>query len=76
MALQAKEDFDSIDFKKSVMIGNNLSDMEFGKRMGMKTVFLTTTKGKMPLPHELIDMQCDSLQEWCNFIDNQVLELG
>jgi len=30
----------------------------------------------MPLPHELIDMQCDSLQEWCNFIDNQVLELG
>jgi D-glycero-D-manno-heptose 1,7-bisphosphate phosphatase len=76
MALQAKEDFDSIDFKKSVMVGNNLSDMEFGKRMGMKTVFLTTTKGKMPLPHELIDMQCDSLQEWCNCIDNQVLELG
>ena len=76
MAMQAKEDFDSIDFKKSVMVGNNLSDMEFGKRMGMKTVFLTTTKGKMPLPHELIDMQCDSLQEWCNYIDNQVLELG
>jgi D-glycero-D-manno-heptose 1,7-bisphosphate phosphatase len=76
MALQAKEDFDSIDFKKSVMVGNNLSDMEFGKRMGMKTVFLTTTKGKMPLPHELIDMQCNSLQEWCNYIDNQVLELG
>jgi len=76
MALQAKEDFDSIDFKKSVMVGNNLSDMEFGKRMGMKTVFLTTTKGKMHLPLELIDMQCDSLQEWCNYIDNQVLELG
>jgi histidinol-phosphate phosphatase family protein len=75
MAMQAKEDFDSIDLKKSVMIGNNLSDMEFGKRMGMKTVFLTTTKGKMELPHELIDMQCDSLQEWCNCIDNQVLEV-
>lgn len=44
MAIAAKKDFPTIDFQKSIMVGNNLSDMEFGKRMGMKTVFLRTTK--------------------------------
>ena len=44
MGLQAKQDFPSIDFSKSVMVGNNFSDMDFGKRLGMKTVFVETTK--------------------------------
>src|SRR5690606_18075068 len=33
MALQAKEDFPEIDFRKSVMVGNSPSDMVFGKRL-------------------------------------------
>jgi histidinol-phosphate phosphatase family protein len=64
MALQAKEDFPDIDFKKSVMIGNSISDMEFGKRLAMHTVFLTTKHEPFPLPHDLIDEQYDSLQAW------------
>ena len=40
MAEKAKEDFPSIDFSKSLMIGDSYSDMEFGRRAGMKTVFL------------------------------------
>lgn len=44
MADQAKEDYPEIDFNSSIMIGNNLSDMEFGKRKGMHTVFVRTTK--------------------------------
>ncbi|HRP89796.1 MAG TPA: HAD family hydrolase [Edaphocola sp.] len=68
MALQAKEDFPEIDFSASVMIGNNISDMEFGKKMGMKTVFLHTTQEEIPLPHHLIDTQFDSLISWIQSI--------
>lgn len=64
MALLAKADYPEIDFSQSVMIGNNLSDMKFGKKMGMHTVFLHTTKDKITLPHELIDEQFDSLSSW------------
>jgi len=64
MGLQAQEDFPQIDFKRSVMIGNSLSDMEFGKRLSMHTVFLTTKHEPFTLPHDLIDEQFSSLQEW------------
>ena len=40
MGLKAKIDFPEIDFSKSVMIGDSISDMEFGKGLGMKTVFI------------------------------------
>jgi len=68
MALQAKEDFPQIDFHKSVIVGNSLSDMEFGKKLGMRTVFLTTKHGPFELPHDLIDVQFASLQEWARSI--------
>jgi histidinol-phosphate phosphatase family protein len=64
MGLQAKEDFPQIDFKKSVIVGNSLSDMEFGKRLAMHTVFLTTKHPPHELPHDLIDEQYSSLNEW------------
>lgn len=64
MALQAKEDYPEIDFRRSIIVGNSLSDMEFGKRMAMHTVFLTTKHGPYTLPHDLIDEQFDSLKSW------------
>jgi histidinol-phosphate phosphatase family protein len=64
MALQAREDFPHIDFHRSVIVGNSLSDMEFGKRLGMHTVFLTTKHEPFDLPHDLIDEQFPSLQDW------------
>jgi histidinol phosphatase-like enzyme len=41
MALQAKTDFPEIDFHKSVIVGDSLSDMEFGRAAGMKTIFIS-----------------------------------
>lgn len=64
MAMQAKEDFPSIDFRTSVMVGNAMSDMEFGKRLAMHTVFLTTKHEPFQLPHDLIDEQYPSLLAW------------
>lgn len=64
MAIQAQADYPDIDFKQSVMVGNNLSDMEFGRRMGMTTVFLSTTQDPHELPHDLIDHQFPTLLHW------------
>ncbi|MBA3828266.1 MAG: HAD-IIIA family hydrolase [Taibaiella sp.] len=64
MALQAREDFPEIDFHKSVMVGNSVTDMEFGKRLAMHTVFLTTKHEPFDLPNDLIDEQYASLQAW------------
>lgn len=41
MAMQAQKDFHEIDFSKSVMVGDGLHDMEFGRRLGMIRVFIS-----------------------------------
>ncbi len=61
MALQAKADFPQIDFAKSIMVGNRVSDMGFGKNAGMKTVFVATTDPEVASPHPLIDLRFDDL---------------
>src|SRR5690554_3157096 len=44
MAEEARKDFPEIDFKKSVMVGDSLTDMQMGKRVGMITVYITNSK--------------------------------
>ncbi len=57
MALQAQQDFPQIDFEKSIIVGDSLSDMQFGKTAGMKTVFISDT----PQTNPLIDFQFKGL---------------
>lgn len=38
MGLQAKKDYPAIDFKRSIMVGDSNSDIEFGTNLGMKTI--------------------------------------
>ncbi|MBE7171827.1 MAG: HAD-IIIA family hydrolase [Williamsia sp.] len=64
MARLAKESYPDIDFSRSVMIGNNLSDMQFGKNAGMFTVFVKTTLPDLPLPDPLIDLACSGLPDF------------
>lgn len=64
MANQAREDYHEIDFRRSVMVGNSMSDMEFGKRLAMHTVFLTTKHDPLELPNDLVDEQYNSLLSW------------
>ncbi len=61
MALKAKEDFPGIDFSKSVMVGNKMSDMQFGRNAGMHTVYIQTTHPNQPIPHPDIDLAFKSL---------------
>lgn len=64
MAFQAADDFPDINLEKSLMIGNNVSDMLFGKNAGMKTVFLKTTNPELVLPHPFVDLDFNNLEEF------------
>ena len=50
-------DRDQPDFNKSIIVGDSMSDMQFGKNAGMKTVFISDSK----LENELIDFQFKGL---------------
>jgi histidinol-phosphate phosphatase family protein len=64
MALQAKEDFPTIDFSRSIMVGNKPSDMRFGRAAGMFTVFVASTNPEVAYPHPDIDLRFSSLQQF------------
>jgi histidinol-phosphate phosphatase family protein len=67
MGYQAKQQFPEIDFEKSIMVGNNLSDMQFGKQLQMKTVYVETTH---PLSehHEWIDLRLPNFASFLQLI--------
>ncbi|MBC7949775.1 MAG: HAD-IIIA family hydrolase [Chitinophagaceae bacterium] len=64
MAYRAKADFPEIDLSKSVIVGNNVSDMRFGRNAGMHTVFVSTTTKNIHLPHPDIDLLFESLADF------------
>jgi D-glycero-D-manno-heptose 1,7-bisphosphate phosphatase len=68
MALQAVQDFPETDMKRSIMVGNNISDMEFGRNAGMHTVFLRTTQPGQLLPHPAVDLAFDSLHDFAKWL--------
>jgi D-glycero-D-manno-heptose 1,7-bisphosphate phosphatase/D-glycero-alpha-D-manno-heptose 1-phosphate guanylyltransferase len=68
MAFQAQEEFPSIDFSKSVMVGNRMSDMEFGRNAGMHTIYLATTNPEAPFPDTKIDYRFDNLFQFVQAI--------
>jgi D-glycero-D-manno-heptose 1,7-bisphosphate phosphatase len=68
MAFAAKQDLPGIDLSRSVMVGNNLSDMEFGRNAGMYTVFLRTTNPGQALPHAAIDLAFNSLEDFAKHL--------
>lgn len=62
MGLQAQKDFPEIDFSKAIMVGNTLSDMQFGRNLAMAaTVFLTTTRPEVDTNDNRIDAAFPSL---------------
>ena len=61
MALQAQNDFPEIVFDKSIMVGDSLSDLEFGRKAGMITVFLSATDRKTDLADFNISQLSDLL---------------
>ncbi|MCC7524452.1 MAG: HAD-IIIA family hydrolase [Chitinophagaceae bacterium] len=61
MALEAKRDFPEIEFSRSLMIGNTMNDMIFGKKLGMKTIFIASNRPAPQLPDATTDAVFASL---------------
>lgn len=61
MALQAAKDIPAIDLSRTIMIGNKLSDMQFGRNAGTYTIYLKTTHPQQTIPHPDIDLSFGSL---------------
>ncbi len=66
MAKQAKKDFPEIDFSKSIMVGDSITDMQFGKSAGMITVFIGDNGKPKVADRKFIDVYCSSLSELAN----------
>jgi D-glycero-D-manno-heptose 1,7-bisphosphate phosphatase len=62
MGLQAIKDFPEIDLAKSIMIGNTLSDMKFGRNLGVAiNIFLPTTRKDVDVNDPSIDLVFNDL---------------
>ena len=68
MGLQAKKDFPEIDFKRSLMIGNTINDMIFGKKLGAYTLFITSNRPAPGLPDATTDAVFPSLKSVSDLI--------
>ena len=64
MALQAKHDYASVRFNRSVMVGDSISDMLFGKNLGMTTVFISNDIKLCREHHKIIDYCFPSLYDF------------
>ncbi len=63
MALQAKAQFPEIDFGRSLMIGDSISDLEFGRTAGMRTMYVYHDERLPAAHHALCDREIHSLSE-------------
>ena len=70
MGLQALSRFPEIDPNRSIMVGNTLSDMQFGRNLGLKTIFLPTTRPEVDIYDEHIDAVYGSLFAFATDLKN------
>jgi D-glycero-D-manno-heptose 1,7-bisphosphate phosphatase len=62
LARKAKIDFPGIDFDKAIMVGDSITDMQFGRNAEMKTVFITSDKEQYEDNSDLIDFVFEDLK--------------
>ena len=69
---QAKQDFPEILAAESVMIGDSLSDIEFGRGLGLRTIFIEgpaeRQRSGAERARDLADMRAQSLAEAVQFL--------
>lgn len=68
MALQAKRKFPEIRFTNSLMAGDSLSDMKFGKRLSMTTVLISSDHTLARKYPRLIDSVFPNLKEFADYL--------
>ncbi|MEO0473589.1 MAG: HAD-IIIA family hydrolase [Bacteroidota bacterium] len=71
MALKAQQAFPEIQFAQSIMIGDALSDLQFGRNAGMWTDWVSSEKANDAL-RQFADLQVDSLFTFSNWLNREV----
>jgi histidinol-phosphate phosphatase family protein len=71
MGLRARKQFKSIRFKQSIMVGDSTSDMQFGKRLKMQTIFISESIEDTRKYHKWIDKRFDSLIDYAKHLENE-----
>jgi histidinol-phosphate phosphatase family protein len=64
MALQAKKEFPTVRFNHSIMVGDSISDMLFGKNLGMTTVFISDNLKQCRENFKIIDYRFPALYDF------------
>ncbi len=75
MALQAKKAHPEVRFNKSWMVGDSMSDMIFGKKLNMTTVFIDSGKSNnqfIKQYNKQIDFAFNDLLEFANYLKNNI----
>ncbi len=60
---QARAEFPEIDAQTSVMIGDSPADIEFGKRLGMRTILIRSGEQRSHAATPQADMRCTTLSQ-------------
>ncbi len=68
MADLAKKDFPQIDISRSIIVGNKLSDMKFGRNAGMFTAYVATTNPEVTAEEPLVDLRFNDLPEFAKAV--------
>lgn len=63
MALQARKEFEGIDLKRSIMVGDTKNDMLFGRRAGMRCVLVSSNIQERRELADFYDFAIDKLAQ-------------
>ena len=69
MGLRAKKDFPEIEFSKSIMVGDSLSDMIFGEKLGMQRALIKSEFEPL-CKAQYYDLTFHSLYEFSKYLFN------
>ncbi|MBE0662272.1 MAG: HAD-IIIA family hydrolase [Bacteroidales bacterium] len=70
MGLAARKKFPEIRFKRSIMAGDSFGDVQFGKRLGMKTVLIGDDVNIAKLHPKLVDYHFADLHSFSKALVN------
>ena len=71
MGLKARKLFNEIRFKDSIMVGDSLTDLVFGKRLKMHCVHISSSPKTARKHPKRIDKVFNNLLEFAKYIDNE-----
>jgi D-glycero-D-manno-heptose 1,7-bisphosphate phosphatase len=63
MAMQAQKDFPDIDFAKAIIVGDSITDMQFGRNAGMFTILVSDKEGSDVVESLLVDFKLHRLSD-------------